>query len=54
MEKVNLFWAIVWGLMFAVAIVAIFWNPAHYFTAAISAIFFALFVKDYIETKRLK
>lgn len=54
MEKVNLFWAIVWGLIFALSVVAIFWNPSHFFTAAISAVLCALFIKDYIEEKRRK
>lgn len=51
MKHVNLFWAIVWGLVCVLAIVGIFWNPAHFVTAAISAVFCGAFISDYIKTK---
>ena len=54
MEKINLFWAIIWGLVFVTAIVGIFWNPAHFVTAAISGIFCGLFIHDYIKAKAKK
>lgn len=52
MEKINLAWAIIWGVMFVLCVVAIFWNPSHFFTAAISAVFTYMFLSDYIKAKR--
>lgn len=53
MKHVNLFWAIVWTLMAVFALVAFFWNWAHIFTAAFSAIFAVMFWHDYRKTKNL-
>ena len=54
MEKINLFWAIIWGMVFVTAIVGMFWNPAHSLTAVISGIFCSIFVHDYINAKAKK
>ena len=54
MEKINLAWAVIWGVLFILCVVGIFWNPAHYITSAISAIFFGMFIADYIKVKRMK
>lgn len=51
MEKVNLFWAIIWSVMAVLCFVAIFWNPSHFFTLAISVVFAAMFWHDYKKTK---
>ena len=51
MGKVNLFWAIVWSVMAALCLLAIFWNPSHFFTLAISLIFAVMFWREYKETK---
>ena len=53
MKHVNLFWAIVWGIMVVLSVVGIFWNPAHIFTALISAGFCGLFIYDYIKEKNV-
>ena len=52
MEKINLAWAIIWGFMFVLCVVGIFWNPSHFFTAAISALFTGMFLHDYIKAKK--
>lgn len=46
-----IFWAIVWGIVFGLSIVAIWWNPCHFVTAIISGVFCALFIHDYRKTK---
>lgn len=51
MKKINLFWAVVWSLMALISVAAIFWNPSHYFTLAISVAFAAMFWHDYRQTK---
>lgn len=51
MKNVNLFWAIIWGVVFALAVVGIFWKPCQIVVAVIAAVFCALFVNDYRETK---
>lgn len=53
MEKVNLFWAVIWSVMFILCVVGFFWNPSHIFTAAISALFAGMFWYDYKKTKDL-
>jgi hypothetical protein len=53
MEKANLFWAILWTVMFVLSVVAIFWNPSHLFTMAVSALFAGMFWYDYRKTKGL-
>lgn len=51
MRKVNLFWAIVWSVMAGLSVLAIFWNPSHFFSLAISVFMGALFWHDYRKTK---
>ena len=48
-----IFWAVVFGIIFVLSIVSIFWNPCHIFTAIISGTLCALFIRDYRETKNL-
>lgn len=50
-SNVNLVWALIWSTMFILCVVAIFWNPSHFLTAAISALFAGLFWHDYKKTK---
>ena len=52
MEKINLAWAIIWGFVFVMSVVAVFWNPAHFFTMVVSAIFCYMFIRDYRKEKR--
>lgn len=52
MEKLSLGWAIVWGFVFIMSIVAVFWNPAHFFTMAISGMFFYMFIRDYRKERK--
>jgi len=55
MKKENLldlFWAIVWGLVTVLAIVGIFWNPSSVISAVLSGCMFAVFVVEYIKEKR--
>lgn len=52
-KKMNLFWTIVWGLMLITSIIAAFWNPGHIFTIVASAVFFGLFLHDYIKCRNL-
>jgi len=54
MDKVTaIFWAVVWGIVFALSIAAIFWNPCHIVTAVISGVLCGLFIHDYRKTKNL-
>lgn len=53
MNKANLFWAIIWTIVFVTCIAGYFWNPAHIFTAIISALFAVLFWYDHRKTKGL-
>lgn len=54
MEKTTcIVWAIIWGVVFVLAIVGMFWNWAHFVTAAISGFFCAAFIKDYVKSKNL-
>lgn len=52
--NVSLFWAIVWGVCFLLACVAVIWNPAQILMAIISGLMTAAFIVDYIKEKRLK
>lgn len=52
-KKMNLFWTIVWGLLLITSIIAAFWNPGHIFTIVASAVFFGLFLHDYIKCRNL-
>ncbi len=51
MKKVNLFWAIIWTVMAVLCLVAIFWNPSHFLTLAISAVMAGMFWYDYRKSK---
>ena len=53
MEKVNLFWAIVWSVMAVLCFVAIFWNPSHFLTLAISLFMAGVFWYDYRKSKNV-
>lgn len=53
MEKINLVWAIIWSVMAILCLVAIFWNPSHFLTLAISLFFAVMFWHDYKKTKDL-
>lgn len=48
----NLFWAIVWGLVTVLSIVGVFWNPSSVITAVLSACMFGVFFVEYIKEKR--
>ena len=52
-NKFHLFWAIIWGLVCALGIIGIFWNPAQIALAVIAGIFCILFVQDYRESKNI-
>lgn len=52
-ELSNLFWAIVFGVLFVLAVIGIFWNWAHIFTAAICGLLCIAFISDYVKTKNL-
>ena len=51
MNKVNLFWAIIWSVVAGLSLLAIFWNPSHFLTLGISVIMASLFWHDYKKTK---
>ena len=53
-NELNLFWAIVWAVVFALAVVGFFWKPAIVGTAIIGGFFTGLFVADFIKVKRMK
>jgi len=48
----HLFHAIVWGVILILAIVAVFWNPAHFVTAGIALAFCGLHIYDYIQERK--
>ena len=52
--KAAIFWAIVWGLVFVLSLVALWWNVGHIFTAIISGGFTVAFVVDYVQSIRRK
>ena len=51
---VNLFWAIVWGVVLAGVVGGMFWRPALYIVALLAAFMLGAFLKDYIYVKRMK
>lgn len=51
MKSFSLFWMVVWAVVFALAIVTIFWRPAVYFLAVIALVFLVLFIHDYREAR---
>lgn len=52
MSKFNLFWTIIWSIVFCLALLGIFWNPAQFFLAVIAAIFCGLCLYGYIKGKK--
>ncbi len=52
--ETSIFWAIVWGLVFVLSVVAIWWNVCHIFSAIIAGGFMIAFVVDYVQYKRRK
>lgn len=50
-RKINLVWAIIWTVMAALCLLAMFWNPSHFFTLAISVLFAVIYWHDYRKTK---
>lgn len=52
-KGISLFWAIVWGLLFILAIVGIWFNFAQVLSAVITGLFFGLFTYDCIKTKHI-
>lgn len=53
MGKTNLVWAIIWAVVALMSAIAFFWNPAHYITFAIAAVFAVLFWHDYRKMKNI-
>ena len=51
MKNYSLFWMIVWAVVLALAIVAIFWEPAIYGVIVIAAIFLVLFIHDFYKVR---
>lgn len=51
-NKANIFWCIVWGVILALAIVAIFWGRAIIITAVVAACFFCAFLHDAIKYRK--
>ena len=51
MVNENLVWAIVWGVVFLLALVSVWWNPGHFVTLALSGIMCGLFIHDYVKTR---
>lgn len=52
-STLNLFWAIVWAVVFIGTIVGIFWKPAIYVVAVIAAVMFGMFLHDFIRFMRM-
>jgi len=53
-STLNLFWTIVWGVVLIAAIVGIFWKPAVYAVSVIAAVFFGVFLREFIRFARMK
>lgn len=53
-NALNLYWAIVWAVVLIGAIVGIFWKPAIYVVAVLSAIKFGMFLYETIRYARMK
>ena len=51
MKSYNLFWMVIWAVVFALAIVAFFWRPAALFLAVLALVFLVLFIHDYREAR---
>lgn len=52
MDKINLIWAVIWSVMAAFCLLAIFWNPSHFITLAISAAFAVMYWYDWRKYKK--
>ena len=50
----NLFWAIVWGLVTALCIVGIFWNSSQIIVAILAFGITLVFLVEYFRFRRLK
>lgn len=50
----SIFWAVAWGVVLILSLVAIWWNVFHVFTAIIAGGFMVAFVVDYVQYKRRK
>lgn len=50
----NVFWAIVWTIVLALAIAALWWRWAAVIVAVIATTFAVVFVKDYLRIKKFK
>lgn len=53
-ELLNLSGVIIWAVVFIMAIVGIFWNPAQIATTIIAGGMFGICFKEYIRVKRNK
>lgn len=54
MKAINLFWTIVWAIMLVAGLVGIWFNWAHILTTVVAAVFFSLFLHDYIKEAKRK
>lgn len=54
MKAINLFWTIIWGIVLVTAVVGIWFNWVHILTTVIAAVFFSLFLHDYIKEAKRK
>lgn len=52
MARIKLIQAIFWGVLFGLAVVAVFWNPCHYITIAITGGYCLYHVSDWLKAKR--
>lgn len=53
-STLNLFWTIIWAVVLIGAIAGIFWKPAIYVVAVLSAVMFGTFLREYIHFVRMK
>lgn len=53
-RALNLFWAIVWGIVLIAAFASIFYKPALYVVIGIGGGFFTMFLIEYIRIIRMK
>lgn len=52
--KASLFWACVWAVVFIIAVIGIWWNPAQILNAVISFGPSVAFFYDYIKFRPLR
>ena len=48
----NLFWTIVWGILFIVSLIGIFWNRGQVFMAAVTATMCVAFLVSYLNDRK--